>query len=58
MNDAPMASLLPKKDDGLGYRPGGADDIIFRPDYKPATELLFGDKVQGLGNAPDFEKFN
>jgi hypothetical protein len=42
MNDTPLASLIPKKDDEIGYRPGGVEDIIFRPDYKPATELVFG----------------
>ena len=42
MKDAPIASLIPKKDD-INYRPGGVEDIIFRPEYKPAAGLLFKD---------------
>jgi len=34
------------------------EDIIYRPDYKPAEELKLDTKVQGLKGVTDFESFN
>jgi len=34
------------------------DDIIYRPDYKPAEELKLDMKVQGLKGVTDFDIFD
>lgn len=57
MEDAPINMLKPTQEDFI-YRKNDADDIIYRPDYKPAEQLSLGINVTGLKGVTDFESFD
>lgn len=57
LEEAPISLIKPSKDEFI-YRQGNMDDMIFRPDYKPARELVLNAKVQGLKGVTDFEAFD
>lgn len=56
MKEAPV-TLIPKRDEQIYGGQGHHNlDDLYRPDYKPAEALVFGD-MKGLGNAHNFEDY-
>jgi hypothetical protein len=57
MLEEPINLLKPSKDEFI-YRRGNAEEVMYRPDYKPAVDLMVGMKVQGLKGVKDFDSYN
>lgn len=53
IQDAPLSIM---KDD-FAFRTNRPDEMIYRPDYKPAEELELEEKVTGLKGVTDFDAF-
>jgi hypothetical protein len=43
--------------DDFAFRTNRPDEMIYRPDYKPAEELALEEKVSGLKGVTDFDAF-
>ena len=57
MLEEPINLLKPSKDEFI-YRKGNVDEIMYRPDYKPAVDLMVDNKVIGLKGVQDFDDYN
>jgi hypothetical protein len=57
MLEEPINLMKPRKDEFI-YRQGNIDDIMYRPDYKPAVDLIVDLKVEGLKGVKDFDTYN
>lgn len=57
MLEEPINLLKPSKDEFI-YKQNNIDEIMFRPDYKPAVDLMVGMNVQGLKGVQDFDVYN
>ena len=59
INDGPISTLLNTRNEDFIYQNDNVDnDMMFRPDYKPAAMLDLGAMVGGLKGVTDFEKFD
>jgi len=59
MEEAPISLIKPSKDDYIySNNKGEYEEMIYRPEYKPAEELKLNTKVGGLKGVTDFDAFN
>tara|TARA_B110000285_G_scaffold232141_1_gene302506 strand:- start:1704 stop:1940 length:237 start_codon:yes stop_codon:yes gene_type:complete len=57
MKEAPISLLNPRREESIYGKGHGGDEFMFRPEYKPAAQLLIGGNVQGLKGVQDFDAF-